>query len=333
MVDWLVKAGKAAASGYLTGQLRKGIEYMARRGITYAKRKYYGRRGGGRRYTKRDILVRAGKRTARMLAPLTTQRDAQTLSRRSRSSGVSLSFQRRVRAALQNDMPPRIYQELFKGSDNDINGTQGYKGVYLMDLNTTDQGQLWNVFKDAYGLATVADAENKSVFLRSACLDFQIRNADATNEVYITMYTVVARRDVDGTSSLGDFFTTYFADMAAIGAVAPNIAAMSPYDNPGFIRHWKVLRAVRVKIKPLETASFQIRKRLNRKIQGRILQDQDCAIRGLTHGLFFQMRGSPTNSAATSGLSAYSVTYSAQTTIHYRQTAGDASADTIGQTK
>lgn len=298
---------------------------MARRAGSYVRRKYYGKRG-----TRKSKASRGGSRIA---APLTTQRDSQVLSSRGRGRGVSAAFRRNLRIALQNDMPARIYQELLKGSDTDTTGIQGYRGVYLLDLNTTDQGHIWNVFKDAYTLASVADAENKAVFLRSACLDLQLRNADSTNDVFITMYTVVARVDNDINQGLSDQYQTFFSDMAAVGSVAPGTAAMSPYDCPGFVRHWKIIRAVRVKIRPLETASFQLRKRLNRKINGRLLQDQDCAVRGLTQGFFFQMRGAPTNSVNPSGLSTYNVTYSAQTTIHYRLALSANTSDTIGQSK
>lgn len=327
MVAIIAGAAKKALAGIASNYFRKGIENMVRRGTTYVRRKYYGKRGGGKR------RARTTARRTKISAPITTQRDfAKTTSTR-RRRGSDYKFRMRVRAAMQADMPQRTYQALLKGGDLVTDGTQGYKGVYLLDLNTTAQGDIWNVFKDAYGLSSVADAENKSVFLKSASLDLQFYNLSTETQVYITCYTVVARRDNDINQSIGDQFTTFFQDEAAIGTVSAAHPSMTPYDVPNFLRYWKILRAYRLLIKPGESSAVSIRKSLNRKINGRSLQDNDACVRGLTHGFFFQMRGVPLNSIYDSGLSGYNVTYSAQTTIHYRQTAGDASADTIGQSK
>lgn len=326
MVAIIAGAAKKAISGVASSYLRRGIESMVRRAGTYARRKYYGKRGGGKRRSR-------GTSRTKISAPFTTQRDyARGTGKRRRGSGFN-RFRLRVRAALQSDMPQRTYQALLKGADTVTDGTQGYKGVYLMDLNTTAQGDLWNVFKDAYTLAAVADAENKSIFLKSMSLDLQFYNA-GSYQVYITCYTVVARRDNDINQSIGDQFATFFGDESAIGTVIPSHPSMTLYDVPNFLRYWKILRSYKLLIKAGESAQVSIRKSMNRKINGRILQDNDACAKGLTHGFFFQMRGVPINAATPdSGLSGYTVQYSAQTTIHYRQTPGDSSSDTIGQSK
>lgn len=320
MVALLKSAAKAVAGEYARKYMHKGIKAAS----TWVRRKYYGKRG------TRKARSRTG-------ATVTTQRDAVSSYGGGRGSRSFRRFRARVRAALIAEQPPQIYQQVYKNSVGSSGGDLSSRGVYLCDVNVSSWGDIWNVFKDAYSLSATTDAENRSIYLKSAMLKLQLRNAssDATgSECFVSVYHLVARQDIDTNEEIGNLYATYFSDMSDVGSTAASHPSMSPYSCPNFLKDWKILKVTRIKLKKDESAEFTLRKSFNRRINGRIIQDIDCAKRGITHALMFQVHGTATNSehVSGSGLGGFTINYSSQSTIWYRKIDPD-QTETIGQSK
>lgn len=275
-------------------------------------------------------------RTTRSRPAVTTQRDVVSTGTRKQSRSLR-RFAKRVRLALAAEAPRQIYMAQGKGNTSwaGAAGTQpvqDVRGVYLGDLNTSAQGDLWNIFKDSYSLAAVADAEKYKISLRNMTLDLQIKNT-GTEQCYVTVYRIMARQNVDSTADLNSLWQTYFSDMGSVGAVTYDHPGMTPYHVPNFVRYFKIMAKSEFIIKPDESVSLQLRRFVNRTINGRILQDIDGALQGFTCGLLFTVRGVPENTADNSGLTGYNLSWSYQTSYFYQEVPNSQTGDEIGQTK
>lgn len=315
-----VRVGAAVAGAALAKGAASGISHIAKRGLlsgaSWMQRKYRGR----------------GKRSGRAQRPITGERDYRSTVMRRGGNRSMRKFRAKVRAALAADAPRQIYTTLLKQAQVDAGGILNVNGIYLGDLDTTTQGDIWNIFKDAYGLTTVADAENRKIHLMSMAQELQMRNL-GTDQCQVSIYTLQCRNDLDLQTDFTSNWITWFADMSTVGAVSNVDAALTPFHVPTFLRYWKILAKNDHLIKPGEVVSVVQRKRVNRVIQGRTLQDIGGARAGLTRAFFWTVKGVPANTAATSGLTGFNLAISNQNSYFYKNVVSDVATDTIGQTR
>lgn len=317
MVQKLLRYGASYAAKYAARKLgTSAVNYAA----GAAKRMY-------RKYTRKS-----GTRKLK-LNNTTAQRDA--ITRYAARRGYSRSwnkFRLRVRAAIQQDNPRCIYQAFLKGSSVGSAGVTSRFGMYLADLNTTAQGDVANIFIDAYTLASISDAVDKKIFLRAGILDLQVRNSDSAIHMWMDVYEVQARNNWGDSNTLNAQFDGAFAEMSDIGATDVGYPNVTPFQVPNFIRKYKILRSKTYYIEPNKCVNIQHRRKYNQIIEGRDLGDARIK-KGVTTGLLCIVRGQPINGATTTGLSGVSYAWSAQFTYHYQEVTGDQITDTIGQTK
>lgn len=268
---------------------------------------------------------------------VTTQRDVRSGSGGARGRKISRAFRAKVRAALQADNPRHLYQAVYKSGGSSTDSIAGFDGVYFLDNNTTAQGDLFNVFKDAYA-TTAADLDNYKVYLDKAKIDFMIKNTHATNQVEVDLYELVARRDDTQTGTPASLWQTYFADMDAVGTVTYDHPGLTPYDVPNFIRSWRVVKTTKFLIDPGKSISTSMSAALNKVMSGMKLSQSNTILRGVTRAYLFRVRGAPENATATgtrpaSGLGAWSVAWSALTNIHYQSMPTSDQTEDVDQSK
>lgn len=281
----------------------------------------------------RKMLSMGGRRRGRGSSTVTTQRDSSTTYRSGRRVGGrgSRGFMRKFRRALLSEQPLNVYTSLYKASDTTAVGNQSFGTVYLGDMNTTAQGDIWNVFKDAYTAAAVTDVEQEKLYIRSMSMDLQFKN-NGTEQMFVDMYTCVARINHDSVGTLNSDIGGWFGDMSNIGAVSSTVPGITLFNIPGFCRKWKIIKRQTFIVKPDEAVQTTIFGSKNRTIIGRHLQDYRCSLKGFTKAIVLQVRGVPENTASDSGLTGFTYAWSTQTRICYAKPPGQLS-ETIGQTK
>lgn len=292
--------------------------------LSFAKRQYS-------RFKKR-------KSKSYRVRAVTQQRDSKVTRVSGRNSRRFQRFRARVRAALQADNPKHVYQTVYKASGSASDSVAGFDGAYFLDLNTTNQGDLYNVFKDAHGLATSGDYDNYRVYLKSAYTDFMVSNTNSTHTAEVDIYECIARRDSTDTSTPGDMWTNYFNDLDAVGTVTKAHPSMTPYLVPNFVRSWKIIRSTKYLIEPGKTVSMNMASRLNKVMTGLKLANSVTVVKNLTRMFFFRVRGAAKDVTATgtnpsSGLTAWNVAWSCLTTINYQTMPTSDQSDDIDQSK
>lgn len=298
----------------------------------------HGVRQGITQYTARKVaraIDAGGRKVMGYISgrSITTQRDSGTVYRARRRVGGRRhrKFLNKMRRALISEAPMQVYTALFKSSDTAAAGTQQIGGVYMGDTNTTAQGDLWNVFKDAFTATTVADVEAKKLYIKSMHMDFQFKNT-GTEQLFVDMYQIIARKSYDNGNLFNTQVDDWYSDMADVGATTFTNPALDLFSLPNFCRYYKILRKTTHLIKPDEVISLTIGSARPRVLSGRLLTDYGGTLKGITRVIAFRIRGVPENTASTSGLTGWSAAWSAQTVIHYAFVPGNAS-ETIGQTK
>jgi len=325
-VPILAAAAKYASRGF-GDAVRSKAKSAASYGLSsvgrYARRAARGKRSGSYRF--------------KSTRPVTQQHDVRAALTRQRGGKSWSRFRSKVRAALQADNPRHLYQAVYKNAASATDSIAGFGGTFFLDLNTTAQGDIFNVFKDAYA-TTSTDIDNYKLYVKSAQVDFMLKNTHATNPLEVDLYECVARRDDSQAGDVNTIWNTYFSDMDAIGTVSSSHPAMTPYHVPNFIRSWKVIKSTKFMVDPGKSISTQQRASLNRVMSGLKISQGVSVQKGLTRMFLFRVRGVPENATATgslppSGLGAWSIAWSQLTSISYQpMPTGDQTED-IDQSK
>lgn len=322
----------APVAAYAYGALKSGAKDAFRTGIRTlssaaikAGARYLGRRSSRGRTVKSNKAV-------------TQQHDIRNAMRYSRRGGRAWrKFRSKVRAAIQADNPKHLYQAVYKASGSNTDSVAGFDGVYFLDLNTTNQGDIFNVFKDAFA-TTAADLDNYKIYLQSATCEFMLKNTHASNPCEIDLYEAVARRDDTQTGTPGSLWSAYFADMDAVGTVTSGHPGLTPFRVANFSRSWKVTKVTKFMLDPGKALSTNMSAQLNRVLAGVRLANSVTIQKGLTRMYFFRVRGVPENATATgtnppSGLGAWSVAWSAITNINYQSLPTGKQTEDVDQSK
>lgn len=319
---------------FLGKALAGGAKYIAR---------YAGRRlasaaaGAATKYAGKVAMsayrkYRRRGRSQTLARPITTQRDSAVtyVSNRQRSS--TRRFARRVRDAMIADQPLQTYQTLRKARITSNAGENSYDSFEVLDVRGSNQSDLSNVFKDAFGgTGIAADYEDNRLYVRNAVSQLVLRNPGA-EEVMIDLYELQTRRDVSQTT-IKEVYVDAVNDMSAVGTVAPTFIGMTLFDCPEFGRNFKIAKRRSIKLKGGESVSVMMRTRLNRVIPGKRITTATLAIPGITRAWFMFMRGVPTNNVSAAGTPAATIDALHTTSITYSTPLSNSLVDTIGQSK
>lgn len=237
---------------------------------------------------------------------------------RNRGSRALIRFRNRVNRAMLLNVPLQVYQAVYKVQSTNITGSQQIESVALLDTSMTDQGDLFNIFKDAYAVTTTADMTNKKLFLKSAALNVALSiPLDATAAI-IDVYEVETRKSYTETvATLAAAFIAEFTENTAVGgSISVNHPSVTPFSNPNFCSYFKVKRAKQILLKPGETATMQMRRKLGRYFDGNQMENVGSAYKGLTCGYIIMTRGNAANGTG-AGYAATTVNLASNTQITY----------------
>lgn len=322
--------------------VRRYVKRLALAGAGYAARGVGQFIAGKARSAASTLYNRAKRRfsgkSVRSTRAVTQQHDIRSTYTARRRNGRSFrKFRAKVRAALQADNPRHLYQAVLKSSASTTDSVAGFSGVYFLDLNTTAQGDIFNIFKDAYSV-TAADSDNYKVYIKSAQIDFIMKNQHATNACEIDVFECIATRDDSQVGDVNTIWNAYFNDMDAVGTVTSSHPSLTPYQVPNFMRSWKVVKSTKFMVDPGKAISMQMRASLNQVISGVRLAGGMTVLKGVTRMFFFRVRGIPENATPTApfpgtGLGAWNVAWSAITNISYQSMPTPTPTENIDQSK
>jgi len=296
-------AGRLAAGAVATTLARRGANYLANN-VSRARKRYpwgmVSSRGGG------GILTSESRQSGTRYVG------------RQKGSRKLLRFRNRVNRAMLLNVPLQAYQAIYKVQMASLAGLQGIQSVTLLDTNMTDQGDLFNVFKDAFGVSTVTDMTNKKVFLKTAVLDVMLSVPNENVPVMVQVYEIETRRSYTETvSTLATAFGNEFNETTAIGgSTSAAFPSVTPFSNPNFCTYFKVKRCRNILLKPGESATMQMRRRLNRYIDGNLMENVGSCLKGVTCGYLLFGRGWAANDTG-AGYAASTVNVSSNTQITY----------------
>lgn len=314
--------------------LRSGARRWARDAFRYGA-KDFGRRIAGAASAKAFNWLK--KRASRAISkPLTTQRDSRVVRGYGRRSGRMSRFMRKVRMSLILEQPKLAYQSVRKGQIAPVAGSCAYATPALLSTYDNADADLWELFKDNFTAAAVADVEDKSLYIKSASMTLSLANGGATS-AYVDVYDIIARRDVTfataNANNISDVYSDAFSDMVDIGTTSNAWIGMQPYDVPEFLRQFAVRKKYTFIMEAGKSVQMSIGGNYNRVISGKRLQTANCALKGVTRALMIFVRGVPSNDASTAGTSAATINFSTHKTIRYAVPPSSKTADTIGQSK
>lgn len=196
--------------------------------------------------------------------------------------------------------------------------TQVTDGWMLGGTQSVGNDELFQIFRAAFSAAlTTTTVAPYKLFLKSMCLDIQIRNTHATVPCIIDVYTLIARQDYSSAANIKTQYDATFVQQGPmfIGAVTPGNPGVTPFQNGPFLKMWKILSKKEYFLSSGGMATMQLRIPFNRMISGRTIMSQQSQIRGLTRAFLFQARGPPTNNAGSAQLNATEFTWKGQCTV------------------
>lgn len=204
--------------------------------------------------------------------------------------------------------------------------------LYPVDMGLAgEQEDLKDMFIQAFSAAN-SPWLNRKIYMKSACIDVQLCNTGTVNAI-LDVYTIVCKLNWPTASQgLGTIWSTTFGEQTAITAASSTNPANTPFQNPNFCRHFKILSKKEILLGAGQTTTLQMRDPKSHLLSGRKLTDQPNCIPYLTRGFFFQVRGIPQYNAGSSPqqfLAAGEITCGIQKTYNWAFTPGPSTIDQI----
>lgn len=207
---------------------------------------------------------------------------------------------------------------------------QNYQGIMLGGTNVANNQELFDAFRAAYGSGLAfADCDDLKLFIKSLCLDIQLNN-NGTNTAIIEIYHLICRKGLPTNTAIDQQFTDAFGELNTQSGFTKSVTDIgnTPFQNPIFCSHWKILKKEQVQLGPGELSTLQIRIPRNKMLHGRTLESNPQALKGFTRGILFFMKGEPTNNAGTAQTAAGEIVFSFQHTVNYQIPPGSTRAQT-----
>lgn len=239
-------------------------------------------------------------------------------NRRRRRRGVG-RFRRRVLNVELQNQPLQIYTKQGAATGSSPVSQRGNYGVGIYTTKQTDQPDLSSIFADAgYNLATQPACSGR-IWIKSVCLDVQIKNTD-DNDVILDIYEILNVKDVGSTLDINAQLNDYYQKMTTLTSASYVDAAVSLFENPVFCQHYKILRKREVIVTPGQIITMQMRSGKDRQISAQSVIDNPGAIPKLGRFYLFSWTGSPNPTAgpsSTPALEASTLTFTWQKSYKY----------------
>lgn len=256
---------------------------------------------------------------------VTTQHDVSTRYRRKpmpkRRRKRWVRFSKRVRHVMLQSQPLQSYCIDDSGAVKAIAAdTQVTDGQMLGATQATANDELLQIFRAAYGsILNAATVDKYSLFLKSLCLDVQITCTSATKGCVVDIYHLIARGPAADPERIDIQYTNAFAEQSSlsVGTVSSTNPSTTPFQNGPFLTMWKILKKTQVVLGVGQSTTVQMRIPYNRYLRGKMVENYQAQIPGMTRAFLFQFRGLPENNGGVPRLAASEVTWKGQTTIVY----------------
>lgn len=220
-------------------------------------------------------------------------------------------FRYRVLNTVLNEQPLQIYTA--KGASNETTAVNQL-GVYGMGLyltSYTGSTDLATIASDAGITTSTTNQKGMRVYIKSACMDVEIKN-NLTTQIVMDVYEVINRKDVGSTSDIETQWSNFYAQQATIGSADPLDPANSLFENATFCQHYKIIRKREVLIPGGEIVTMQMRMSKDRTIQVDTILDYVNAIPKVSRFYIFSWHGPPETSGGVSRIAATDVTFAWQ---------------------
>lgn len=224
-------------------------------------------------------------------------------------------FVNKVNHVSLQQQPLQIYTKTVHNALSTAAGNGGYAGYMIGGVQVGNNDELLQIFKNAYNLLSAAACAGYRIYVKSICLDMILSNT-GTSTIIADVYRLRCRKDYSTASQVDTQFTAAIGEIAAPsggGTVATTDPAITPFDVPNFCSYWKILEKREVIIGAGSVSTFQMRKPMNKHLEGKELATSTQAIPGYTEAYFVTWHGAPnaTTFAATG------MTLSTTLTLHY----------------
>lgn len=283
---------------------------------------------------------RTGRRGDKAILPgvISTQHDVSGRYRRKRMPRRKrkrwVGFSRKVNHVVLQMQPLNTYTVDYPGAVKTIAvNTQVTDGQMIGGVSVTQNSELLDIFRSAFGSALgINSIDVYKIYLKSMCLDLQLRNS-GTNALVVDVYTLMCRRNDKNAQRIDVQYVNDFAEQGAGsgGTVDVNNPATTPFQNSSFCKRWKILAKKEILLGAGQVSTMQIRIPHNRYLSGKLLEHNVGCIPGFTRAFLIQARGVPENNAGTARLCAGELTWMAQFTAAYGVPPSSKTFDTTAQ--
>lgn len=276
-----------------------------------------------RRSSRRTVRRRRAIGRGRGTRPVTRQNDQSITYSVGRGRGGRRSrgrrFRNRVASALNAMQPTQVWTQ-----DYAISGASGVdlQQVYAIGLyqtNATLYDDLNQVFiRGGLDPATAANRSGR-ICIKNAVLDVELKNT-GTETMIMDIYEIQCIRDPNTNADINAQFQTFFNETTLAGTRAWNNVSVSAFENPVFLRYYKILNKREVLLPADEIMTMQMRLPKSRIINAdRVARMPNC-IPKLAKFYLFMWHGPPDPNAGGAGVPgclATSVTFTFQKAYHY----------------
>lgn len=294
---------------------KQGSDMILRNGKRIATRAYQGAKSSIKRFRSRSASAGGGSAVS-FQNDMALRYQRKRMPRRRRRAWKR--FGRKVKHVMLQMQPLRMYVSDNLGSRTTWSAdAQAIFGATLLGTQITNNDEVLQVFKDAYSTATAAASTSYSIYIKSACLDVQLTNGDATYPCYLDVYYLRPRKPWESADQIGSVFTNSYGEMQTITANTATNPAVTAFQNPIFCSYFKITKKVEHLLAPGQTRSLQVRLPMNQYVQGKRLVNEPMMLKnGIA--LLFMSRGVPQTDGATGAqLAGGTIYWKCQHTIVY----------------
>lgn len=230
------------------------------------------------------------------------------------------SFTKRVQhVMLQSNALMSYTRDLVSNETWAANAQAGF-GYYLGGTTFTDNDELFQCFRNAYGSAlTTTTIDDYKLFIKAMSLDIQITNT-GTASCIVDVYVMTARKASNASAqSIGTQYNALYSEQNAGQVVGPtgSSPASTVFQNGLFCSYWKVESKREILLGVGNTTTMQLRLPYNRMMYGKLLEYNSSYLPGITKAYYFQIRGVPEVEASVAQLADGQVTVGRQWTVTY----------------
>jgi len=226
-------------------------------------------------------------------------------------------FVKRVNHVELQSQPLQIYTKTYHQSLSTAAGNGGVASYMIGGATVSNNDELLQIFKSAYNVANAAAAAPYRIYVKSICLDVILSNTGSST-IIADVYRIRSRQDYSSAVSPSSQLTTALSEIVAdsTGLGPPSITdpALTPFDVPNFCSYWKILEKKEVIIGAGSVSTFQMRKPMNKHLEGKMLVSAAQAIPYYTEAYLITWHGAPN---ATPTFAATGMTMSTTLTVHY----------------